>query len=273
MIDQQWNGVRQRVAALGTRPSSGEMFGSLGHGWALEDPLTDDDLAELEAQIGVRLPDDYRNFLTRVSAGGAGPAHGLFPVRRIQGRRHWEGDGADSADPAGLARPFPDHGPAPEALEALLAERPREEDFEEIEDFDDAFEAWDERWGALMFAPERTAGAVVISHLGCAQREWLIISGTHRGTVWSDCRVDDTDLVPLLDGTGKPLTFARWYLNRLEERSSPRTGRPRARDAGRPPGTGPARGGSGAARAVTDRAGGGPGRKNSGEVCQCPPLL
>ncbi|MFI6122504.1 SMI1/KNR4 family protein [Streptomyces sp. NPDC051064] len=216
MVDQQWNGVRQRVAALGTQPASAKTFGSLGHRWTLEDPLADDELAELEAQMGVRLPDDYRNFLTSVGAGGAGPAYGLFPVRRVQGRWRWEGDGADLADLTMLARPFPDHGPDPEDLEALLVVRPEEEDFEEIEDFDDAIEAWDERWEPLMYAPERTAGAIVISHLGCAQREWLIISGIHRGTIWSDCRADDTDLVPLLDRAGKPVTFARWYIDWLQ---------------------------------------------------------
>ncbi|MCX5410194.1 SMI1/KNR4 family protein [Streptomyces sp. NBC_00335] len=216
MVDQQWNGVRQRVVALGELSPSGEVFGSHGHRWVLEDPLTDDGLADLEAQVGVRLPDDYRSFLTCVGAGGAGPAYGLFPVRRVQGRWRWEGDGAELADLAMLDRPFPEHGPDPEALDALLAVRPEEEDFE-VEDFDDAIEAWDERWESLMFAPERTAGAIVISHLGCAQREWLIISGAHRGTVWSDLRADDVDLVPLLDRAGKPVTFARWYTDWLQE--------------------------------------------------------
>ena len=116
-----------------------------------------------------------------------------------------------------LARPFPDHGPDPKDLDALLAVRPDEEDFDEIEDFDDAIEAWDEGWEALMFAPERTAGAIVISHLGCAQREWLIISGTYRGTIWSDCRADDADLAPLLDQDGNPVTFARWYIDWLQK--------------------------------------------------------
>lgn len=65
-----------------------------------------------------------------------------------------------------------------------------------------------------MFAPERTPGAIVVSHLGCAQREWLIVSGSHRGTIWSDCRVDDVDLAPLLDD-GMPVMFARWYTDWL----------------------------------------------------------
>ncbi|WP_101257338.1 SMI1/KNR4 family protein [Streptomyces barkulensis] len=218
MVDQRWTGVRRRVMALGAHPAAGsEVFGAHGHGWALEEPLREDELAEVEAQLGVRLPEEYRTFLTCVGAGGAGPAYGLFPVRRVQGRWCWEGDGADLADLSGLARPFPEQGPDPEIVEALLAERPEEEDFEEIEEFDDAFEAWDERWGAVMFAPERTAGAIVICHLGCALRQWLVVSGEHRGTVWSDERADDADLAPLLGADGQPVTFARWYLDWLEK--------------------------------------------------------
>ncbi|MFF7381203.1 hypothetical protein [Streptomyces griseoluteus] len=80
-------------------------------------------------------------------------------------------------------------------LGEFLARRPAEEDFE---GFEDAVEAWEAWWEVVMFAPECSAGAVVICHLGCARREWLVISGRYRGTVWSDCRVDDVGLVPLL---------------------------------------------------------------------------
>lgn len=217
MTDQWWADVRQRVEAAGAGPASSKVFGALGHKWVLEDPLTQGELAELEAQIGVRLPEEYRGFLLHVGAGGAGPAYGLFPVRRVQGRWRWEGDGADLADLSRLAEPFPDQGPDPDLVNDVLAQRPEEEDFDDIEDFDDAIEAWDERWEAVMFAPERTAGAIVISHLGCAQREWLIISGSHRGTIWSDCRVDDVDLAPLLHEDGTPVRFARWYTDWLEK--------------------------------------------------------
>lgn len=217
MIDQWWAGVRQRVDAVGAAPGGGDVFGALGHEWVMADPLTDGELAELEAQTGVRLPDEYRDFLLHVGAGGAGPAYGVFPVRRVQGRWRWEGDGADLADLARLAEPFPEQGPDPELVDELLARCPEEEDFEDIEDFDDAMEAWDERWGAVMFAPERTVGAVVISHQGCAQRQWLIISGPQRGTIWTDPRADDVDLAPLLDKGGTPVGFARWYTDWLEK--------------------------------------------------------
>lgn len=170
MTDQWWVGVRQRVEAAGAGPSGSKVFGALGHRWIVEDPLTQGELAELEAQTGVRLPEEYRSFLLDVGAGGAGPAYGLFPVRRVQGRWRWEGDGADLADLADLSRlaePFPDQGPDPKLLEDLLAQRPEEEDFDDIEDFDDAIEAWDERWEVIMFAPERTVGSAqtVLRHL------------------------------------------------------------------------------------------------------------
>ncbi|MEV8452508.1 SMI1/KNR4 family protein [Streptomyces sp. NPDC052095] len=217
MDDQWWTDVRRRVEAVGAGPSGGEVFGARGHEWILQDPLSRGELAELETQTGVRLPEEYRAFLLHVGAGGAGPGYGLFPVRREQGRWRWEGDGADLPDLSRLAEPFPGRGPGPELLDPLLSERPEEEDFDDIEDFDEAFEEWEQRWEAVMFADERTVGAIVVSHLGCAQREWLVVSGSHRGTIWSDRRVDDLGLAPVLDADGAPVTFAHWYTGWLRE--------------------------------------------------------
>lgn len=216
MIDHTWTGVPERVQALAGKPASAKVFGSLGHRFSLDERLTSSDVAHLEAQIGAALPEDYRAFLLQVGAGGAGPAYGVFPVRLIQGRWRWEGDGGDLANLSRLAEPFPCHGPDPEQVSALLMERPEEENFEEIEDFDDAIEAWDGRWEPVMFSPDRTVGAVVISTIGCAARQWLIISGPERGRIWSDDRADDVDLAPLLDESGEPMTFTSWYLAWLE---------------------------------------------------------
>jgi hypothetical protein len=82
--------MRQRVETAGAGPSDSEVFGALGHRWIVEDPLTQGELAELEVQAGVRLPEEYRTFLLHGGAGGAGPAYGLFPVRRVQGRWRWK---------------------------------------------------------------------------------------------------------------------------------------------------------------------------------------
>ncbi|MFE6814845.1 SMI1/KNR4 family protein [Streptomyces sp. NPDC057675] len=132
-------------------------------------------------------------------------------MRRVHGGWQREGDGADLADLSRLAEPFPELGPRTETINALRAEHPEEEDFDEIEKFHHARKAWNDRWDATMFAPARTAGAIALCHLGCAQRVWLIISGSHHGTIWSDLRADGVDLAPLLDHDGEPVTFAHWY--------------------------------------------------------------
>ncbi|MEV6264845.1 SMI1/KNR4 family protein [Streptomyces sp. NPDC051784] len=212
-----WVGVRERVLALTASPAGDRVFGATGHTFSLEDPLTPAELADLECQTGVSLPGEYRDFLLHVGAGGAGPSYGVYPVRLVRGRWRWEGDGAELADLSRLAEPFPREGADAEAVRLLLSECPDEEDFEQVEDFDDAFEAWEERWEPLMWSADRTVGAVVISTLGCAAREWLIMSGPERGRIWSDNRVDDEDLKPLLDDTGAPMTFTCWYLTWLEK--------------------------------------------------------
>ncbi|MFJ4781309.1 SMI1/KNR4 family protein [Streptomyces sp. NPDC088762] len=216
MDDSIWVGVRERVQSLIAAPAGDRVFGAIGHKFFLEDPLSPAELADLEGQMGVSLPGEYRDFLLRVGAGGAGPSHGVYPVRLIQGRWRWEGDGADLADLSRLAEPFPREGADPEAVQLLLSEQPEEDDFEDIEDFDDAIEAWEERWEPVMWSADRTVGAVVISTLGCAAREWLIISGPEGGRIWSDNRADEEDLKPLLDDHGTPMTFTRWYLTWLE---------------------------------------------------------
>jgi hypothetical protein len=48
----------------------------------------------------------------------------------------------------------------------------------------------------------------VICHHDCAQRERLVLSGSHGGTMWSDTRADDADLDPIVDVKGRPITFA-----------------------------------------------------------------
>jgi hypothetical protein len=187
----------------------------------------------LEGQVGVRLPEEYRDFLTEVAAGGAGPAYGLFQVRRVAERWQWEGDGAELADLARLSEEFPIQGPDPVELAAMQEQCPQEEDFARTEEFDEAWQGWEERWGALLWNPERTVGAIVLCHLGCAIRVWLVVSGPERGHLWIDDRACGVDLAPLLGPQQEPVTFASWYRGWLDEASRTATATRRRRRGGR----------------------------------------
>jgi hypothetical protein len=199
-----WSDVPGRVAALAARGA--QVFGALGHGWELEPPLSAAELTELEAQLGVELPAEYRSFLLQVSRGGAGPFYGLFPVRRVDGRWGWEADCAGLVEPAALATPFP-HTEEFDPAEGL-PEQPETDDEEE--------EAWWEQHDRVVFDPANHAGMLHLAHRGCALREGLVISGPSRGQMWADETADDEGFSPLLDDVGERIGFARWYRKWLD---------------------------------------------------------
>ena len=77
--------VQRTVDGLQDRLEPGQAAGWPGwaaHGGRLGNPLSDSEIAEVQARTGP-LPPDYRRFLTQVAGPGAGPGYGLLPpVRR-----------------------------------------------------------------------------------------------------------------------------------------------------------------------------------------------
>ncbi|MFS1299756.1 SMI1/KNR4 family protein [Streptosporangium longisporum] len=209
MTHSDWSNVRERLAQLAAAPGAGVVFGSVSHGWTLEPPLGIDELAEVEAQLRTELPGEYRSFLLQAGRGGAGPAYGLFPVRRVDGRWKWEGDGADLTDVDTLDQPFP-HIEAFNPADALPPP-PDEEAFDSAEEFTAAEDAYWEQHAAVVHHPRHSIGLLYLCHLGCALREVLVVNGPARGRMWVDNTADDDGFRPLFDEDGKPLGFARWY--------------------------------------------------------------
>ncbi|MEU7617115.1 SMI1/KNR4 family protein [Micromonospora rifamycinica] len=208
MTGGDWSDVRERLARLAAAPGAGAVFGSSDHGWELEPPLPAEELAEVEAQLQVELPAEYRSFLREAGRGGAGPAYGLFPLRRLDGRWQWEGDGADLTTLEALGRPFV-HVEAFNPAAGLPA-HPDEDDYDSPEAFTAAQDAHWEQHERLVLTPEHSVGLLYLCHLGCALREALVVSGPARGRMWADDIAEGGGFRPLYDD-GTPLGFARWY--------------------------------------------------------------
>jgi len=186
------------------------VFGANGHQFEIMPRLSDGDLADAEAQFGVQFPEEYRGFLTAVSAGGAGPYYGLFPLSRdAAGNWGWRGDGAELTDRSALATKF-EPGDISATLAQLEAAQPPIDD-------EEAYEDWLNRYENVLWADQRTRGAACLCHEGCAYRDWLIITGPLRGQMWDDDRAGDIDLAPAIAADGSALTFGGWYLNWLRE--------------------------------------------------------
>jgi hypothetical protein len=73
--------LREAVATLAAADPKLTRFGAATHRYQLLPPVDAAALAPL-AQLGP-LPDDYRDYVTQLSAGGAGPYHGLLPAPRL----------------------------------------------------------------------------------------------------------------------------------------------------------------------------------------------
>lgn len=71
MSRHDWSEIREGVERLATEPHSHEIFGSVVHRWVLEPPMPPEEVADLEDQLWIELPEEYRSFLLEA---GRGPA-------------------------------------------------------------------------------------------------------------------------------------------------------------------------------------------------------
>ncbi|MER8062588.1 MULTISPECIES: SMI1/KNR4 family protein [unclassified Streptomyces] len=214
-----WSGVRERVIAVeeaecrahGRKPSPYPTF---------EPVLTPAEIAEVEAQFAVALPDEYRTFLAEVGAGGPGPSFDLTSLRRIDGKWGWVWENDEDhpwlLDPS---RPFVETDDwADQQITTLRAAgyepTTRDEDDDYLDDYRKVFgDAGDEVWFL-----ERGRGAIPISDNGCGMTGWLIVVGPHRGQLRDrDCAVNPP-FEPYVDANGNRHTFRSWYLEWLEQR-------------------------------------------------------
>lgn len=66
-----------------------KQFGAKNHKYQWNPPVALADVEAFEREIGVTLPEGYRDFLLQVGDGGAGPFYGLFSLKQVHGRLGW----------------------------------------------------------------------------------------------------------------------------------------------------------------------------------------
>ncbi|MEU8789589.1 SMI1/KNR4 family protein [Streptomyces sp. NPDC048643] len=211
MSEDIWAGVRERVLRLGERPGAEKVFGARGHGFRLAPVMVEEQLRALEADLGGGLPAQYRSFLLRVGAGGAGPDYGLMAP--ASGDEGWQWVGIGLAYPAQpttaefAGRPFVAEALQRE-LDVIESQEPERNAYAADDAFRRAYAAWDARYEELSDAQE--AGAVFLSEQGCGYASLLVMTGPSQGAIWEDLRPADRGIEP----TGHD--FAHWYRSWLE---------------------------------------------------------
>jgi hypothetical protein len=205
--------IHSALSRLSREDAGRALFGANGHQYQLHSPIDASVVSEFEQQNGVSLPDDYRFFITEIGDGGAGPAYGVFRFGEEDdgfGFCKWS-EGYLVGD---LAKPFVHSGSWNHSKEFWAKEPTIAEDMAE-EERDRLTEEWDSLINAEYWSPSVMDGAIPICHLGCALRQWLVVTGPQRGYVWDDSRADYKGLAPVLSEGRNRVTFEDWYMSWL----------------------------------------------------------
>jgi hypothetical protein len=171
--------VATKLAAAARRPGEPVMFGAAAHRFVLGPPLTDGEVTAFEREHGIKLPEDYRAFITTIGNGGpgrwggAGPYYGLHPLD------DWDHALWNPAGPDTLATPFP-AGPG-----RRFTDWPSE-----VAPDDDG---------------EPYSGTLTLSDQGCGGLSVLVVSGPARG------RVTDNSDQPTGPAFTRDPDFLSWY--------------------------------------------------------------
>lgn len=205
--------IQAKLEKLRALDPNFNIFGSAKHRYELGEPLSEKSFRSLEEKYNCVFPEDYKIFITQLGNGGAGPYYGFFPIE-VEDHNHGYCSWAEGGLITDLSKPFPfcsewnlsdefwDNEPDPD-----------ENTPENIEE-----EMW-EKWEAQLEEKYWNImdGAIPICHQGCAVRNWLVVSGSEKGTVWVDYRGDQEGIAPLATASGARLSFTKWYLDWLNK--------------------------------------------------------
>ncbi|SFO02303.1 SMI1 / KNR4 family (SUKH-1) [Chitinophaga sp. YR627] len=199
LFDEQIQRIKDKLSLARNVDKGLTVMGAQNHKYQLHDPVTADEISQLEEQYGIHFPDCYKAFLLQIGNGGvgfedsaAGPYYGIYPL----GRNINELIGDKAA--AYLRRDcaiYP--GMSAEYWQSLNARIDGNDDLPDEEYYKELGKIW--------------GGVIPIGSQGCTYMHALIINGANSGRVVNICT----------DGPKPQFTFEvnflDWYERWLDE--------------------------------------------------------
>lgn len=143
---QEVSAFKEKLSRLKETDKDFRVFGAESHRYELFAPLSESRIVEFEKEQNLKLPEDYRLFLTQIGNGGAGPFYGIIPLEKS------------------FASCTPN-----ESFRWSV-----EKDVEFVEDSD--FDEWH----------DHRRGVLEICEQGCGTFNFLVVNGQSYGTIWTD---------------------------------------------------------------------------------------
>ncbi len=81
-FEERLQRIRRRLGELQCSGRFMQDFGVREHEFKLAAPLSDEEVSSFERRCELALPEDFRLFVTKLGAGGAGPYYGILPMSR-----------------------------------------------------------------------------------------------------------------------------------------------------------------------------------------------
>lgn len=193
---KQLERIKNKLSILSYSDKKFKVFGAEKHKYKLNQCLSPEKVALFESENKCTLPEPYKLFLIHIGNGGAGPNYGLESLKDcLFNDLHYKTE--KLLNPG---KPFPHENNwnlsftpkhSMEENEALY--------YEELDEFEN-----------LYFSHEHIYGSIRISNLGCGIYENLVVSGSEKGNIWLDCRVNDGGICPNHEN-GERINFLDWY--------------------------------------------------------------
>ncbi len=156
--------LKRKLNRLSTLDRELQDFGATGHQYKSH-PVSEAELDQFEAELGVCLPEDYRQFLQEVGYG-AGPYYGLLsPNQVLEAMREESSEWPDSKNAPGCPFPF-SHEQAQECFR-IMSEL---------------------RCGWLEGQTWLVDGCIPICFEGCSFYTLIVTAGDLAGSIWSSSR-------------------------------------------------------------------------------------
>ncbi|MCB9437932.1 MAG: leucine-rich repeat domain-containing protein [Anaerolineales bacterium] len=195
--------IHEKLKRLIATDTEFKIFGSNepwnGHHYELNPTLSEDDIRNFEEAAEVKLPADYRLYLSQIADGGAGPYYGLRFLQAAVEEAINNYDTVGEGDPPQLRlreyfQPFPISA---EAVQSYIRA------VEEIED--DELQPFD--------LPPTLSGILFLSEYGCGGYYVLVVQGEQAGTVWF---FQSGEYLQPIFNNGKQWGFFDWFENWID---------------------------------------------------------
>jgi len=176
-----------------------------GHQYILNPPKPEEEVSDFEAFVKIKLPPDYRSFITTIADGYAGPFYGLYAMDEGSyqtGLRLGIQDSDLRQDWIDCFSEFPVSNAVSESYinDLLLSEKKN------------YFDRDDYPADATILIPlndKPLKGVLYLAEYGCGGYYVLVVQGDCHGQVWY--MEESKRMAPLCDPGGKPFSFFDWY--------------------------------------------------------------